>query len=272
MTGQNRNAEITAVPRAQRGVQSIETAGAILRHLAAAQGPVMLRDLADALAVSASQLHPYLVSLRNTGLVEQSERGLYALGPFALDLGLSRLRSLDAYRETIRRVPALVEELHVMVAVSVWGVHGVTIVYVEESPNRIHANVQPGGIFGMTNTATGALFAAFHTPRRTAPVIAAEIAARQGEWSQAWAKSEANWRARVKAVAQAGHAVTRDIPIPGVSAVAAPVFDHSGAMKLAVTTIGRTGLFSLGERDPAVARTLAFVRALSADLGWQGVE
>ncbi|MCC6001190.1 MAG: helix-turn-helix domain-containing protein [Pararhodobacter sp.] len=270
MIGQDRDAHQGPPPRAQRGVQSLETAGTILRHLAAAQGPVMLRDLADALQASASQLHPYLVSLRTIGLVEQTDRGLYTLGPFALELGLSRLRNLDAYRETIRRVPALMEELQLMVAVSVWGLHGVTIVYVEESPSRIHANVQPGGVFGMTNTATGALFAALHTSRRTETVIRAEIAARMGDWSQAWARGEEDYRARVRQVAEAGHAITRDVPIPGVSAVAAPVFDHTGAMKLAVTVIGPTGSVGLEADDPAVTRTLSFVRALSADLGWRG--
>ncbi len=270
MAEEDSSTKLSAVPRAQRGVQSLETAGTILRHLAGAQGPVMLRDLADALGISASQLHPYLVSLRNTGLVEQTERGLYSLGPFALDLGLSRLRGLNAYRETIRRVPALVEELQLMVAVSVWGLHGVTIVHVEESPSRIHANVQPGGIFGMTNTATGALFAALHSPRRTEPVISAEIAARGRDWRQAWAASESDWRARVALVAQAGYAITHDVPIPGVSAVAAPVFDHTGAMKLSVTAIGPTGIIALGPDDLAVTRTLDFVRGLSADLGWQG--
>jgi hypothetical protein len=116
-------------PRRQRGVGSLETGGAILRHLARAQAPMMLRDLADALGIRAAQLHPYMVSFREIGLVEQTERGLYALGPFALELGLSRLRSQNAYRETLRRVPALAEALDLMVAVSVWGLHGATIVY-----------------------------------------------------------------------------------------------------------------------------------------------
>jgi DNA-binding IclR family transcriptional regulator len=48
---------------------------------------MMLRDLSEAVGISASHLHPYLVSLRASGLVEQTERGLYTLGPFALELG-----------------------------------------------------------------------------------------------------------------------------------------------------------------------------------------
>ncbi|MFN6976545.1 MAG: helix-turn-helix domain-containing protein, partial [Gemmobacter sp.] len=145
----------------QRGVQSLETGGAILRAMAQAGEPMKLRDLAEAVGIAPSQLHPYLVSLRAIRLVEQTDRGLYALGPFALELGLVRLRGQDAWRETMRRLPDLAEAVQLMVAVSVWGVHGPVIVQVHESPARIHANVRVGGLFTVTGTATGRLFAAF---------------------------------------------------------------------------------------------------------------
>jgi DNA-binding IclR family transcriptional regulator len=260
--------EATPHPRAQRGVRSLDTAGAVLHRLARADEPMMLRDLSEAVGISASHLHPYLVSLRASGLVEQTERGLYTLGPFALELGLSRLRSLNAYRETIRRVPALVEELQLMVAVSVWGLHGVTIVYVEESPNRIHANVQPGGIFRMTNTATGALFAAFHSSNATEPVIRAEFEAAKLAGQPGSDFDEPAWRARVRDVRDCGYATTRDVPIPGVSAIAAPVFEHTGVMKLALTLIGPTGLIELGSGSTCVTQLVSFARTLSSDLGW----
>jgi DNA-binding IclR family transcriptional regulator len=257
-------------PRRQRGVGSLETGGAILRHLARAQAPMMLRDLADALGIRAAQLHPYMVSLREIGLVEQTERGLYALGPFALELGLSRLRSQNAYRETLRRVPALAEALDLMVAVSVWGLHGATIVYVHESPNQLHANVQPGGIFRMTNTATGALFGANLSPALTGPVLAAEFAASVGPGTASPSVDSTALRARLDRIAAQGYATTRDIPIPGVSAVAVPIFDHTGTMRLAVTVIGPTGVIGLEPESPAVVQSLAFASRLSADLGWIG--
>ena len=255
-------------PRAQRGVRSLETASTVLHQLARAESPMMLRDLSEAVGISASHLHPYMVSLRASGLVEQTERGLYTLGPFALELGLSRLRNQNAYRETIRRVPALVEDLQLMVAVTVWGLHGATIVYVEESPNRIHANVQPGGIFRMTNTATGALFAAFNSPNVTEPVIRREFEAAAAAGAPGGDVDETSWRARVQGVRERGYATTRDVPIPGVSAVAAPVFDHTGVMKLALTLIGPTGLIGLEPDSTCVTSLVVFARTLSADLGW----
>ena len=95
--------------KAQRGIRSLETGGAILRAMAMSQEPMKLRDLAETVEMAPAQLHPYLVSLRTIRMVEQTETGLYQLGPFALELGLTRLRAQDAYHETIRRGGALAQ-------------------------------------------------------------------------------------------------------------------------------------------------------------------
>jgi DNA-binding IclR family transcriptional regulator len=255
-------------PKAQRGIQSLETGGAILRALAAAVEPMKLRDLADAVGIGPSKLHPYLVSLRKIGIVEQTETGRYTLGPLALQLGLSRLRGQDAFREAIQRVPALAEQTQLMVAISVWGLHGATIVYVRESTSRIHANVRPGGTFMTTLTATGRLFAAFHTPDLTEPVIQRELAEIRTSQSASYGIDERSFRRRVDLVRKQGYETTMDIPIPGVSAIAAPVFDHSETMELAVTLIGPTPVIDLEPEGPAVTCLLAFTEQLSEDLGY----
>lgn len=256
-------------PKPQRGIQSLETAGTILRALARAPGPMKLRDLGEAVDIAPSQLHPYLVSLRNTGLVEQSESALYTLGPFALELGLSRLRGQDAYPEAIRRLSPLVEETDLMVALSVWGMHGTTIVYVKESPNRIHSYVRPGNIFALGLTATGRLFAAFHPAARTEAVIRKEFDQLDRSQTGRYGITEAWFRARLPDIRALGYETTVDIPIPGVSAVTAPVFDHTGTMQLAVTLIGPTPTVDLAPEGPLITRLRRFTGTLSADLGFQ---
>nr|WP_028029465.1 IclR family transcriptional regulator [Gemmobacter nectariphilus] len=245
-------------PRQQRGVQSLETGGAILRELARVGGPVKLRDLAEGVGVAPSQLHPYLVSLRTIRMVEQTDTGLYALGPFALELGLVRLRGQDAYRETMHRLPQLTEETGLMVAVTVWGLHGPVIVYVHEGP-RIHANVRAGGMFTVTGTATGRLFAALLPRKTTEPLVRQELPDP--------AQQRAYW-ADVAEDARRGFTTTLDLPIPGVSAVSAPVFDHTGAMQLAITVIGPTAQIDLDTDGRTVRATRAFTDQLSADLGF----
>lgn len=253
--------------KAQRGIRSLETGGAILRAMALSQEPMKLRDLAEAVDIAPAQLHPYLVSLRTIRMVEQTETGMYQLGPFALEVGLSRLRAQNAYHEAIRRVGTLAEETRLMVALSVWGLHGVTIVHVTEGTAALHANVRAGGGFMMTATATGRLFAAFHSPALTEPVIAREI--REGVTTRAQEFNESDYRAEVQAIRTRGYETTLDQPIPGVSAVTAPIFDYSDTMQLAVTVVGPTPLIDLSADGSTVQAVLRFTNSLSADLGHQ---
>ncbi|WP_323021623.1 IclR family transcriptional regulator [Pararhodobacter sp.] len=254
--------------KAQRGIRSLETAGAILQAMAEAGGPMKLRDLAEAVEVAPAQLHPYLVSLRAMRMVEQTASGLYGLGPFALEVGLARLRAQDAYHEAILRIESLAEETRLMVALTVWGPHGATIVHVREMIARIHANVRAGGGFALTSTATGRLFVAFLPEAVTEPQIRAELAERASA-DPRFAFDEAAYRAQVARVRDRGWETTTDLPIPGVSAVCAPICDYTGEMKLAVTVIGPTQQIDLSPDSPVVRATLDFTRRLSADLGYR---
>ncbi|MDO5643831.1 MAG: IclR family transcriptional regulator [Paracoccus sp. (in: a-proteobacteria)] len=259
--------EPDSASRPQRGIRTLETAGALLRAMAAAGQPIKLRDLAEAVDIAPAQLHPYLVSLRAISMVEQLGTGLYQLGPFALELGLTRLRAQDAYNEAITRVGELAEQTRLMVAISVWGLHGVTIVYVKEGPARIHANVRAGGGFALTATATGRLFAAFLPPEITAPLIARELDERISA-EKGFRFDQDQYARKLADIRSQGFEITLDAPIPGVSAVTAPVFDFSGEIQLAVTVIGPTSLTDLAPGGATIAQNLAFCRALSRDLGY----
>jgi DNA-binding IclR family transcriptional regulator len=80
----------------RRGIKAIEVAGQILDHLALAQTPVALRELAAAGRMSPGKIHRYLVSFLVTGLARQDpDTRRYALGPLAMRLGLAVINSLS---------------------------------------------------------------------------------------------------------------------------------------------------------------------------------
>lgn len=242
----------------QRGVQSVETGGQVLQHLSEHRAPIMLRDLAQKMGIAPAQLHPYLVSFKMMGMVEQTAQGLYQLGPFALRLGLARLQIQDGYRDTLDQVDALAQDLDLMVSVSVWGPYGPVITYVCDRSEPMHANVKVGGHYAMTGTATGRVFAAFLADEISAPLIAAE--GRQDTKS---------YQAELVQIASQGYATTRDLPIPGVSAIAAPVFDHTGHLVHCVTIIGPSERIDLSKTGPHVNSLLVFTKRRSHDLGYE---
>src|ERR1700761_340149 len=81
---------------AQRGIQSIEVGGQLLRALVHEGRPMALKDLAREAEMSPAKAHPYMVSFGRLGLVEQDRTsGHYLLGPLALQLGLIALQQAD---------------------------------------------------------------------------------------------------------------------------------------------------------------------------------
>ncbi len=81
----------------------------------------MLRHIAASAKLTTAQAQAYLVSLGKIGLVEQvNQSGLYQLGPFALQLGLTRMRSLDP-AHACNAASVFAAEFGLMVMGSVWG-------------------------------------------------------------------------------------------------------------------------------------------------------
>ena len=68
-----RRTKIKAKPAAvhgQRGIQSVEVGGQLLRALAHHGRPMALKDLAREAGMTPAKAHPYLVSFGKLGLIE----------------------------------------------------------------------------------------------------------------------------------------------------------------------------------------------------------
>lgn len=254
-----------------RGIQSIEIGGRLLTALAAAGKPMMLRDLAEAAGMPAGQAHAYLVSYRKLDLVEQDPvSGRYRLGPFALHLGLARLRASEPYQLASEAIGSLVDRLDLVATISVWGTHGATVVRVQESSHQIHANVRPGTVFGLTTTATGRLFAAFLPPPLVEPMIKAELRDPKRQSQSGLARPTlAELRADFAEIRRHSLARTQGQPIPGLNALSAPVFDHSGQIQVGITLIGPSAALESAPESTQAKALLAFTSGLSERLGYR---
>jgi DNA-binding IclR family transcriptional regulator len=251
-----------------RGIQSIEIGGRLLNALADSTKPMMLRDLAEAAGMPPGQAHAYLVSFRKLELVEQDPgSGRYRLGPFALHLGLARLRGSEPYQVATEAIGALVDQLDLAAAISVWGTYGATVVRVQESSHPIHANVRPGTVFGLTTTATGRLFAAFLPQPLVEPLIKAELRDPARRSQGGAYPTLAELRNELAAIRRRGVATTEGQPIPGINALSAPVFDHSDQMQVAITLMGPSAVVDCTPDSAQAEALLAFTRDLSARLG-----
>ena len=244
---------------AQQGIQSIEVGGLLLEALARARQPQMLRDLAAAAGMPAAKAHRYLVSFARMGLVEQqAQTGRYDLGAFALELGLSALGRLDPVTMAGPALSSLCRRTGQTAALAVWANQGATIVRWLGADTPVAASLRVGSVMPLTRSATGGAFLAFLPQEMTSRRVKKELAenTRKG-------LSPATERELERFVAQTrkhGCARTSEF-IPGIGGVAAPVFDHSRAMVLALIALGYSKPF-----DAAGAKITDYVLEEAAGL------
>jgi DNA-binding IclR family transcriptional regulator len=58
-------------------------------------------------------------------------------------------------------------------------------------------------------------------------------------------------------------------PIPGINAICAPVFEHTGAIRLGITAIGPAGNFDAGWQGEIAHKVLACAQEISRRLGYE---
>jgi len=250
-----------------RGVQSIEVGGRILSAMVELGRPAMLRDIAALANLASAQAHAYLVSYRQMGMVEQDAlSGRYLLGPFALQLGLARMRCSDPLRMASNAADQLAERTGLMVTVSVWGTHGPTIIQVQESARPIHVNLR----YTLTGTATGRLFTAFYSNELVRPLLNEELrASRKDGRAMPTKEQETLIESDVQEIRLRGYATTVGRPVPGINAASVPVYDHTGKMQFALTVVGPDFIFDVQPDSVELPAIIEFVEALSAQLGYR---
>ncbi len=255
-----------------RGIQSVEVGGRLLLALAHHGQPLALKDLAQAAAMTPGKAHPYLVSFIKLGLVErETEGGRYGLGPLALQMGLIGLQQYDP----VRLATPLIDELALAtghtVAIAVWGHRGPTAVRIAEAPSPVHVSMRHGTVMSISGTASGRLFAAYGPAdavrealadeARLAPVARKRTGGRLGLGLA--------FDREVDRVRADGIAHIDGVALPGVSAVAVPVFDAQGRLVLSLTAIGPSATFDAAPDGRVAAALRPAADQLSRRLGWK---
>jgi DNA-binding IclR family transcriptional regulator len=253
----------------QRGIQALDATGELLSALVAAGTPLSLRDLAAAAGMPSAKAFPHLVSLLKTGLLARDEAGRYEAGPLSLELGLLGLARLSPVREADAELVDLATGTGMSVALAVPGPLGPTVVRLEESPRPLHVSLRPGTVMSIVNTAIGRVFAAWLDDDVRAELLVQDglrLAGAQAKAEQA--ADDPHYAERLAAIRAQGLDTALDKPIPGISTVAAPVFDHTGSVCLVLALMGPTGNFDTTRESESAQRLAAAAERLSHRFGY----
>ncbi len=253
----------------KHGVQSLEIGMSILKAMVNGQRSMMLKEIAAAADMPASKVHRYLVSLIRAGLVEQDPMSSrYDLGAFAMNIGLVALDRLDRVRLGLNTIADMRDEINQTTALAVWGDKGPVIVRWERPRRPITVNVITGTVMDLLSSATGRVFAAWMPKKTVAPLIAAEIKAPDVPPEL---KTKTGIEAMLADIRDKGFADTAGFHrVPGVAAVAAPVFNFKNEITMAVVVVGVQGMFDMSADGQVVTSLKHHAEALSLRLGATG--
>lgn len=259
---------ITKVANERQGIQSIEVGFRLLDVLAKHNRPMMLRDIAKGAGMPAAKAHRYLVSFMRIGIVEQdAATGRYDLGAYALELGLSGLGRLDPVRLSGPVLDTLCEKIHETVALAVWGTHGATIVRIVDAGSPVTITLRPGTVLSLTRSATGRAFAAFYRSPYLKKMVDEELHEQALASKIAINTLRRQLEKTLSEIRERGLSRATGSLTPGINGFSAPVYDHSGRMVAAITSLGSVGEFDI-EWDCPTAKAMQQAAAeLSHRLG-----
>jgi DNA-binding IclR family transcriptional regulator len=257
-----------ASEKQRQGIQSIEVGTRLLRALAAHGRPMMLRDLARNAGMPAAKAHRYLVSYMRMGLVEQDgNTGRYDLGAFSLELGLASLSRLDPVRLGGPVLEELCERIGETVALAMLGNHGATIVRWVEAGGPITVTLRTGTVLPLTRSATGRAFLSYCRAPFMKKLLERELTSNAADTGIPVSAQIRDLipvvdEIRLHGISRASGSLT-----PGINGFSAPVFDHSGHMVAAVTSLGAIGHFDTEWNSPLAFAIKDAALALSLRLG-----
>lgn len=241
------------------GIQSVEVAARILRALADGGGALYLREIAAAAAMPRAKVHRYLKSLARTEFVAQeADTGRYYIGPAAISVGLTGLYRTNPVRLAYSMLPDLCAQLGETVFLAVWGDRGPTIVALEEPIGAVTINLRVGSALPLLDSAMGRIFAAYLPRHTTADAMKAAVKPRTG-------RATDDLLAEIR---RNGLSPIEGLLLPGINALAAPVFNHHGHLAFVIGTVGRKETLDVTLDGDAGRLMREMAERLSARLGY----
>ena len=253
----------------QAGIETIETGMRLLLVLAEIERPQMLKTIAAAAGMAPSKAHRYLVSFVRTGFVDRDpDTGRYRLGPASMQIGLSALGSVNAIALATQATIQLRDDIDETISLSVWGSHGPTIVRIEEASRPVTFNARVGTILPLLSSSSGQVFGAFLPESVTAPILRNELKANRQRNDPRLITTMEEAQALLRDVRNRGLGRVRGEMMPGVGAIAAPIFDHRGQPAVAIAAVGPNDVFDSRWNGETARLVRSAAEQISAKLGY----
>ena len=242
-------------------IQSVDRAVRVLTALQSARR-MTLSELAARLELPPSTVHGLVRTLVGHGLVVQERRsGRYQLGPAVLLLGNVYLDTLELRSKAIPWAEDLSSRTGSAVRTAVLLLDDVVVIHHQPRPDGSRQMAEVGIVIPAHASAWGKAILAFDVDAAERVLGQRQLRSMTGETTT----DAADLRSLLADVRHGGVAVERDEAVLGESAVAAPIFDATGAVAGAIGVVEPTRPRAMTAASHKAVRDAA--RAISRELG-----
>ncbi|WP_321953455.1 IclR family transcriptional regulator [Paraburkholderia bannensis] len=245
-------------------VQSAEIGAEILKALARLGPAASLSGLAEAAGMAPAKAHRYLQAMIASGLAAQERQsGRYTLGPEAIKIGMAAIAQIDVVGGISELLPDLRDETGHTCFLAVWGNQGATVVRTMESIGEVTILTRTGSKMPLLRSATGLMFAAWLSPR----VRDAEALNEPAELQAQLHDPASPLNTRLETIRRSGISSVKGLMVPGIDAMAAPVFDARSEIVAVLTLIGTDNALDPSPEGVHGSKLAEIARIASARLG-----
>ena len=255
-----------AIIEKRRGVQSVDIGVSILKVIAESDEALPLKKISVAVDMAASNVHRYVSSFVQSGLLRQDPYTThYDLGPLALEIGLSALSRTNIVEIATPEMKRIASEHHLMVLLSVYSIHGPTIVKFQQCNPPVVTSIALGSLLPM-RSATGRAFIAFLPREITEPALHTEFKKSGKPGNKAMLRAIEDSLETIRKNRFAGIGI--DV-LPGLQAVASPILNFNGEASAVLSLTGAEDKLD-NLKHPALKDLLETTGRLSHHLGFLG--
>jgi DNA-binding IclR family transcriptional regulator len=239
----------------------------ILDHLAAQASPIALTAIAQTFSASKSTVYRHLSALARHGFVRRDvSTGRYAIGIKLMVLG-------ETSRGNFEIVTVARDALHKLrdttgQAVSLCTLLDDDLVVLDLMHGRsvVEFSTRPGTRLALHASAHGKIWLAFGPEGLIKKVLSAQRPA----WTSHTLTDAKTISSEVQAVRKRGWSTAPNQTVMGVNTLAAPVFDHRGALAGSIAMVGSTQVIAPKPAPAQLGAVIEAARSVSRDLGWKG--
>jgi DNA-binding IclR family transcriptional regulator len=236
----------------------------LLKVIANSPKPETLTQISKRVGLSISRTSRYLKSLSRAEFLKYNiDTGTYVIGPAAIELGLASVSNMDAFKPAAEAMSNLTMITGLASTLSVWGSNGPTVVRSTDAGLRISVRVKIGTNLPLPITSIGRIFLTFMPNEETQAILKRDLAA----WN---ASAPSSKRISMAAIAKIkskarkyGIINAAGMRNPAIAALAAPVFDENGKLRMCLALTGIVGTFDSSLTGKPARQLKAEAEALS---------